>query len=155
MITLKVNGAVHRVEAEPDTPLLWVLREELGFTGVKFGCGVAACGACTVHLNGEPTRACSVPLEAAEAADIVTIEGLPGAAGLPQGTLHPVQRAWIAQQVPQCGYCQAGMIMAAVALLQKTPRPSDAEIDAAMTNLCRCGTYPRVRRAIRSVAEQA
>ena len=155
MITLKVNGAVHRVEAEPDTPLLWVLREELGFTGVKFGCGAAACGACTVHLNGAPTRACSVPLEAAEGADIVTIEGLPAAAGLPQGTLHPVQRAWIAQQVPQCGYCQSGMIMAAVALLKQTPKPSDADIDAAMTNLCRCGTYPRVRRAIRSVADQA
>jgi isoquinoline 1-oxidoreductase alpha subunit len=154
MITLKVNGAVHRVAADPDTPLLWALREELGFTGVKFGCGVGACGACTVHLDGEPTRSCSVPLEAAEGADIVTIEGLPASAGLPAGTLHPVQRAWIAQQVPQCGYCQSGMIMAAVALLQRTPNPSDADIDAAMTNLCRCGTYPRVRRAIRSVADR-
>jgi isoquinoline 1-oxidoreductase alpha subunit len=155
MIALKVNGTVHRVEAEPDTPLLWVLREELGFTGVKFGCGVAACGACTVHVDGEPVRACSLPLEAADGAEIVTIEGLPASAGLPADTLHPVQRAWIAQQVPQCGYCQSGMIMAAAALLKRTPRPSDADIDAAMTNLCRCGTYPRVRRAIRSVAEKA
>ena len=155
MITLKVNGAVHRVEAEPDTPLLWVLREELGFTGVKFGCGVAACGACTVHIDGEPVRACSLPLEAADGAEIVTIEGLPASAGLPADALHPVQRAWIEQQVPQCGYCQSGMIMAAAALLKRTPRPSDADIDAAMTNLCRCGTYPRVRRAIRSVADKA
>ncbi|MBX3501189.1 MAG: (2Fe-2S)-binding protein [Alphaproteobacteria bacterium] len=155
MITLKVNGAVHRVDAEPDAPLLWVLREELGFTGVKFGCGAAACGACTVHLDGEPARSCSVPLEAAEGADIVTIEGLPASAGLPPGSLHPVQRAWIEQQVPQCGYCQSGMIMAAVALLKRTPRPSDVEIEAAMTNLCRCGTYPRVRRAIRKVADRA
>jgi isoquinoline 1-oxidoreductase subunit alpha len=155
MTSLKVNGQARAIEADPDKPLLWVLREDLGLSGTKFGCGIGACGACTVHVNGEPVRSCSLPLRAAEGADIVTIEGLGASAGLPQGTLHPAQRAWIELQVPQCGYCQAGMIMAAVALLNRTPRPTDADIDAAMTNLCRCGTYPRIRRAIRRLADQA
>ena len=152
MIRLKVNGLPLAIAAEPDKPLLWVLREDLGLTGTKFGCGVGACGACTVHLNGEPVRSCSLPLAGAAAADVVTIEGLAASAGLPPGTLHPVQRAWIETQVPQCGYCQAGMIMATAALLRATPSPSDADIEAAIGNLCRCGTYPRVRRAIRSLA---
>ncbi len=155
MITLTVNGQTRRVEAEADTPLLWVLREDLGLTGTRFGCGVAACGACTVHLDGEPARSCAIPLEAAAGAGITTIEGLPAAAGLAEGELHPVQKAWIEIQVPQCGYCQSGMIMAAAALLKANPKPSDAQIDAAITNLCRCGTYPRVRRAIRALSGQA
>jgi len=154
MTSLKVNGQPRAVEAHPDKPLLWVLREDLGLTGTKFGCGIGACGACTVHVNGEPVRSCSLPLSAAEGADIVTIEGLGASAGLPEGTLHPVQRAWIDVQVPQCGYCQSGMIMAAAALLRKTPKPTDADIDAAISNLCRCGTYPRVRRALRIVGRQ-
>ena len=155
MTSLKVNGQVRSVGADPDTPLLWVLREELGLTGTKFGCGVAACGACTVHVGGAPVRSCSMPLAGAAGADIVTIEGIAASAGLPEGTLHPVQAAWIDIQVPQCGYCQSGMIMATVALLKKTPRPTDAEIDAAIGNLCRCGTYPRVRRAIRALSDKA
>lgn len=149
MITLTVNGQARQVEAEADTPLLWVLRDELGLTGTRFGCGVAACGACTVHVDGVPMRACSLPVEALNGASVTTIEGLPASAGLPPEALHPVQQAWIDLQVPQCGYCQSGMIMAAAALLKANPKPSDAEIDAAITNLCRCGTYPRVRRAIR------
>jgi isoquinoline 1-oxidoreductase alpha subunit len=155
MTSLKVNGELRSVETDPDKPLLWVQREDLGLTGTKFGCGIGACGACTVHVNGEPVRSCSFPLSAAAGADIVTIEGLGANASQPAGTLHPVQRAWVDVQVPQCGYCQSGMIMAAAALLQRTPRPTDADIDAAMTNLCRCGTYPRVRRAIRRLAERA
>ncbi|HEY7551562.1 MAG TPA: (2Fe-2S)-binding protein [Hyphomicrobiaceae bacterium] len=155
MTSLKVNGESRAVEADPDKPLLWVLREDLGLIGTKFGCGIGACGACTVHLNGEPVRSCSLPLSAAAGAEIVTIEGLPASAGLPAGTLHRVQLAWIDVQVPQCGYCQSGMIMAAAALLRRTPRPTDADIDAAMSNLCRCGTYPRVRRALRRLADQA
>jgi isoquinoline 1-oxidoreductase subunit alpha len=155
MTSLKVNGQARTVEADPDKPLLWVLREDLGLTGTKFGCGIGACGACTVHLNGEPVRSCSLPLGAAEGADIVTIEGLGVSVGMPEGTLHPLQRAWIEAQVPQCGYCQAGMIMAAASLLKRTPKPTDADIDAAMTNLCRCGTYPRIRRAIRRLADEA
>jgi isoquinoline 1-oxidoreductase alpha subunit len=155
MTSLKVNGDIRTIDADPDKPLLWVLREDLGLTGTKFGCGIGACGACTVHLNGEPVRSCSLPLSAVEGADIVTIEGLGASAGLAKGALHPVQRAWVDVQVPQCGYCQAGMIMAAAALLQRTPRPTDADIDAAMTNLCRCGTYPRIRRAIRRLADRA
>jgi len=154
MISLKVNGELRVVDADPDKPLLWVLREDLGLTGTKFGCGIGACGACTVHVNGEPARSCSLPLSAVEGVDIVTIEGLGASAGLGQGAPHPVQRVWIDVQVPQCGYCQAGMIMAAAALLKRTPKPSDADIDAAISNLCRCGTYPRVRRAIRRLAEQ-
>jgi isoquinoline 1-oxidoreductase alpha subunit len=155
MTSFRVNGQARHADADPDKPLLWVLREDQGLTGTKFGCGLGACGACTVHVNGEPVRSCSLPLSAVDGAEIVTIEGLGASAGLLDGALHPVQRAWIDEQVPQCGYCQAGMIMAAAALLQKTPRPTDADIDAAMTNLCRCGTYPRVRRAIRRLAEQA
>ena len=155
MTSLKVNGQAFGVRANADTPLLWVLREELGLTGTKFGCGVAACGACTVHVDGEPVRSCSIALAAAAGSDIVTIEGIAASAGLEDGTLHPVQAAWIDIQVPQCGYCQSGMIMATTALLKKTPRPTDAEIDAAIGNLCRCGTYPRVRRAIRALTNQA
>jgi isoquinoline 1-oxidoreductase alpha subunit len=152
MTSLKVNGAVRAVDAEPDKPLLWVLREDLGLTGTKFGCGVGACGACTVHLDGEPVRSCSLPVSAAAGADVVTIEGLGASVGIAGDALHPVQRAWIDVQVPQCGYCQSGMIMAAAALLKRTPNPTDAEIDAVITNLCRCGTYPRIRRAIRRLA---
>jgi isoquinoline 1-oxidoreductase alpha subunit len=155
MIELKVNGEACSVDADPDKPLLWVLREDLSLTGTKFGCGVGACGACTVHVNGEPMRSCALPLSAAAGADIVTIEGLGASAGLADGALHPVQRVWIEVQVPQCGYCQSGMIMAAAALLRRTPKPTDDDIDAAIGNLCRCGTYPRVRRAIRALADQA
>jgi len=155
MITLKVNGADHDVDVDPQTPLLWVLRETLELTGVKYGCGVAVCGACTVHVDGAAVRACSVPVSAASGTAITTIEGLSASAGLPAGALHPVQQAWVSVQVPQCGYCQSGMIMATAALMKRTPRPTDAEIDAAITNLCRCGTYPRVRRAIRALAETA
>jgi isoquinoline 1-oxidoreductase alpha subunit len=155
MTSLKVNGQARAVDADPDKPLLWVLREDLGLTGSKFGCGIGACGACTVHVNGEPVRSCSLSLGAAEGADIVTIEGLGASAGVPDGILHPVQRAWIDVQVPQCGYCQAGMIMAAAALLQDTPAPTDAQIDAGMTNICRCGTYNRVRRAIHLAAQSS
>jgi isoquinoline 1-oxidoreductase alpha subunit len=155
MTSLKVNGELRTVEADPDKPLLWVLREDLGLTGTKFGCGIGACGACTVHVDGEPVRSCSLPVSAAAGADIITIEGLGASGGVANGTQHRVQRAWIDVQVPQCGYCQSGMIMAAAALLRRSPKPTDAEIDAAMTNLCRCGTYPRVRRAIRRLADKA
>ncbi|HYE01246.1 MAG TPA: (2Fe-2S)-binding protein [Alphaproteobacteria bacterium] len=151
MITLTVNGEARRVEAEPDTPLLWVLRDSLGLTGTKFGCGVAACGACTVHVDGRAVRACSLPVAEAAGARIETIEGL---APSPD-RLHPLQQAWIAEQVPQCGYCQSGMLMAAAALLRDNPRPTDSEIDAAITNICRCGTYPRIRRAIHRAAAGA
>ncbi len=146
--SLTVNGAARTVTAEPDTPLLWVLREELGLTGTKFGCGIAACGACTVHLDGQAARSCSVPLSAAAGSAVTTIEGLS------PDRSHPLQRAWIELQVPQCGYCQSGMLMAAAALLDAIPAPTDADIDAAMTNLCRCGTYPRVRAAIHKAAGQ-
>jgi aerobic-type carbon monoxide dehydrogenase small subunit (CoxS/CutS family) len=145
-VNLKVNGTEQRVDVDPETPLLWVLRDTLGLTGTKFGCGIAACGACTVHVDGAAIRSCVTPVEAVEGAEVTTIEGLSPDRG------HRVQQAWIAEQVPQCGYCQSGMIMAAAALLGETPRPSDAEIDAAMTNICRCGTYARVRRAIHRVA---
>lgn len=146
-----VNGRPRSVEADADTPLLWVLREQLGLTGTKFGCGIGACGACTVHLNGVATRSCVLPLSAVEGAQITTIEGLAtGASG--ETGLHAVQAAWIARQVPQCGYCQSGMIMAVAALLAHNSTPSDRQIDAAITNICRCGTYERVRQAIRSLA---
>jgi isoquinoline 1-oxidoreductase alpha subunit len=145
-VKLDVNGTVHEIEAEGDTPLLWVLRDHLGLTGTKFGCGIGLCGSCTVHLNGLAVRSCIIPVSAAEGARITTIEGLS-----PDGS-HPVQVAWVAEQVPQCGYCQPGMIMAAASLLGERPRPSEAEIDAGMGNLCRCGSYPRVRRAIRRAA---
>ncbi len=143
-IGLKVNGKLVSLEAEPDTPLLWALREELGLTGTKFGCGIAACGACSVHLDGKIVRSCGVPVGDAAGKAVTTIEGLKSA----DGKLHSVQQAWIDAQVPQCGYCQSGQIMAAVALINEVGRPSTAQIDAAMTNLCRCGTYPRIREAI-------
>jgi isoquinoline 1-oxidoreductase alpha subunit len=148
MATLNVNGQVRSFEAEPDTPLLWVLREQLGLTGTKYGCGVAQCGACTVHIDGVPTRSCVRPVSSVQATEkIVTIEGLS-----PAGA-HPVQKAWVALDVPQCGFCQSGMIMAAAALLKANPNPSDAEISEAITNICRCGTYNRVRAAIKAAAK--
>ena len=147
-ITLDVNGESRTAEVDEDTPLLWVLRETLGLTGTKFGCGIAACGACTVHINGAAMRSCSVPASSMQGQRITTIEGL-----APKEQPHPLQAAWIAHQVPQCGYCQSGMIMAAAALLARNPHPSDAEINAEVTNICRCGTYERVRRAIHSVGQ--
>ena len=145
---LNVNGSVREFEADPSTPLLWVLREQLGLTGTKYGCGVAACGACTVHIDGVPTRSCVRPVSTVSANEkVVTIEGLS------PDSSHPVQKAWVALDVPQCGYCQSGMIMAAVALLRDKPKPTDRDIDEAMTNICRCGTYNRVRAAIKVVAE--
>ncbi len=146
-IELKVNGASRSVDVDADTPLLWALREELQLTGTKFGCGVAQCGACTVHLDGVATRSCVVPASAAVGVAITTIEGLADTAEA------RLQQAWVDEQVSQCGYCQSGMLMAAAALLKARPRPSDKDIDEAMTNLCRCGTYPRVRRAIRRAAD--
>ncbi|MBU6443420.1 MAG: (2Fe-2S)-binding protein [Alphaproteobacteria bacterium] len=148
-IDLKVNGQVHTLDVEPDTPLLWVLRDELGLTGTKFGCGVAACGACTVHLDGEAVRSCVTPVSTVAGKEIVTIEGL-GAGGLTD-----VQKAWITHQVPQCGYCQSGMVMAVAALLKTNPHPSDADLQAAVTNICRCGSYPRIRAAVRELAGKA
>ena len=149
MINLTVNGAPTSVDADGTTPLLWVIREQLGLTGTKFGCGIAQCGACTVHLDGAAIRSCVTPLAAAEGRAVTTIEGLKQG----DGRLHPVQRAWIEEQVPQCGYCQAGQLMSASALLAANPHPTDADIDAAMRgNVCRCGTYPRVRRAIHRAA---
>ena len=146
---LNVNGTAHEVDVEPDMPLLWVLRDELGLTGTKYGCGVAACGACTVHMDGEAVRSCQVWAEDAEGSEITTIEGL----GTPQA-LHAVQAAWIEHQVAQCGYCQSGQIMQAAGLLTETPNPTDEEIDDAMTgNLCRCGTYPRIRAAVKTAAK--
>ncbi len=146
MIKLDVNGRVHEVDAEEDTPLLWVLREQLGLIGTKYGCGVAMCGACTVHVDGQPQRSCALPAGSVGEGKIVTIEGLS------PDSSHPVQKAWLQHEVPQCGYCQSGQIMAAVALLQDNPKPTDADIDAAMTNICRCGTYQRVRQAIHTAA---
>jgi isoquinoline 1-oxidoreductase alpha subunit len=150
-IDFQVNGKPVSVSAEPDTPLLWAIREDLGLTGTKFGCGIAACGACSVHVNGEITRSCSVPVGSVAGKSITTIEGIAAA----DGTLHAVQKAWIDMQVPQCGYCQSGQIMAAVALIKKTGRPSAAQVDEAMTNICRCGTYPRIRKAILAATGQA
>jgi isoquinoline 1-oxidoreductase alpha subunit len=148
MARLNVNGKLREFEAEPDTPLLWVLREQLDLTGTKYGCGVAQCGACTVHIDGVAVRSCLRPVSSVGAEEkIVTIEGLS-----PDGS-HPVQKAWVALDVPQCGYCQTGMIMAAVALLKTTPNPTDAQINDAMTNICRCGTYNRVRAAIKVAAQ--
>jgi len=146
-LQLNINGQSLNASADPRTPLLWVLRDELNLTGTKFGCGVAVCGACTVHVDGQPVRACVTPVSALGNKQIKTIESL-GTAENP----HPLQAAWIAEQVPQCGYCQSGMLMAAAALLDNNPKPSDADIDAAMTNLCRCGTYQRVRAAIHRAA---
>ncbi|MCB4821142.1 (2Fe-2S)-binding protein [Roseicella aerolata] len=149
MAKLTVNGRVHDVQVDPDTPLLWVLREQIGLTGTKYGCGVAQCGACTVHIDGQAVRACTLPVSTvAEAQKITTIEGLS-----PDGS-HPIQKAWVALDVPQCGYCQPGMIMAAAALLAENPKPSEAEIRAGITNICRCGTYNRVLAGIqRAVSE--
>lgn len=144
---LVVNGQARQVDADPGMPLLWVLRDVLQLTGTKFGCGVAACGACTVRVSGQAVRSCVTPLSAVAGQPVQTIEGL-----AQTGRLHRLQQAWIAEQVPQCGYCQSGMLMAAAALLDKKPKPTDADIDAAMTNLCRCGTYQRVRRAIHRAA---
>ena len=149
---LTINGTPRELPddaIDPDMPLLWALRDVLNLTGTKFGCGVAACGACTVHVDGQPQRSCVTPLSSVAGKSVRTIEGL--AAG---GQLHVLQKAWVARQVPQCGYCQSGMLMAAAALLQRMPSPTDADIDAAITNLCRCGTYPRVRAAIHAAAEE-
>jgi isoquinoline 1-oxidoreductase alpha subunit len=147
MATLNINGKSYEVNAEPDTPLLWVIREQVGLTGTKFGCGIAQCGACSIHLNGAVTRSCVLPLAAVGPNDkITTIEGLSSNAS------HPVQKAWKEIDVPQCGYCQSGQIMAAASLLANNPRPTDAQIDAAMTNVCRCGTYQRIRAAIHTAA---
>ena len=149
MIETTVNGKPQRLDVDPATPILWVLREQLGMTGTKFGCGVAQCGACTAHLDGQPIRSCSTPISEADGRKITTIEGL----ATPEGALHPLQQAWIDEQVPQCGYCQSGQLMSAVALLQDSPNPSDAEIDAAMSgNICRCGAYGRIRKAIKAAA---
>ena len=148
-ITLTVNGQTHSLDLEPDTPLLWVIRDTLGLTGTKFGCGISACGACTVHLNGHAVRSCTLPVSAADGATVTTIEGL-----AQDGTLHRVQQAWITHQVPQCGYCQSGMIMAVAALLEERRNPSDAQIDGTITNICRCGTFARVRRAIHTLADE-
>ena len=147
MTRLTVNGQLHEVDADPDTPLLWVLREQLGLTGTKYGCGIAECGACTVHIDGEAVRSCSTPVSTVEGRAITTIEGL-----AQKGRLHAVQQAWLDLDVPQCGYCQSGMIMAAVSLLRQKPKPTDADIDAAITNICRCGTYQRIRAAIHAAA---
>jgi isoquinoline 1-oxidoreductase alpha subunit len=147
MINLNINGQAHDVDVDPDTPLLWVLREWVGMTGTKYGCGIAQCGACTVHLDGVATRSCSVPAGSVGNVKITTIEGLSA-----DGLSHPVQAAWLQHDVPQCGYCQSGQIMAAAALLKTNPKPTDADIDAAMTNICRCGTYQRIREAIHTAA---
>jgi isoquinoline 1-oxidoreductase alpha subunit len=149
MIKLNINGQEHSVEADADMPLLWVLRDVLGMTGTKFGCGIAQCGACTVHVDGAAVRSCVTPVSSLSGGKITTIEGLSA-----DGS-HPVQQAWMAHDVPQCGYCQPGMIMAAAALLNQKPTPTDADIDTAMTNLCRCGTYQRVRAAIHTAAAKA
>ena len=145
MIKLTVNGRSHDLDIEPETPLLWVLRDELGLTGTKFGCGIAECGACTVHVAGAAVRSCALPVSAVDG-EVLTIEGLS------QDGSHPVQKAWVAEDVPQCGYCQTGQVMAAVAFLKQHPKPSDAEIDAELTGICRCGTYPRLRAAIHRAA---
>jgi isoquinoline 1-oxidoreductase subunit alpha len=145
-VRLKINGHAHDLDVEPDAPLLWVIRDEVGLTGTKFGCGIASCGACTVHINGEAQRSCMIPVGSVGDAEITTIEGL--SANGPT----PVQEAWIEHQVPQCGYCQSGMIMAVSALLQKNPSPTDQQLSDAVTNICRCGTYPRIRAAVRALA---
>jgi isoquinoline 1-oxidoreductase alpha subunit len=146
MISLTVNGQVRQIDAEPDKPLLWVLREDLNVVGPKFGCGIAVCGACTVHVDGQPVRSCSIAVADVAGKSVTTIEGLGG------GRLHAVQRAWIENQVPQCGYCQPGFIMAAAALLKDKPKPSDRDIDDALNNICRCGTYSAIRRAVHRAA---
>ncbi|MEA2934772.1 MAG: isoquinoline 1-oxidoreductase subunit alpha [Variibacter sp.] len=147
MTRLVINGQTHNVDVEPDTPLLWVLRDTIGLTGTKYGCGIAQCGSCTVHVNGEAVRSCALPVSAAEGAQITTIEGLGQ-----NGVLHKVQTAWIAHDVPQCGYCQSGMIMAVAALLKEKPKPTDDDINKEITNICRCGTFQQVREAIHAAA---
>jgi isoquinoline 1-oxidoreductase alpha subunit len=147
MVGLTINGKPHEVDVDPDTPLLWVIREWIGMTGTKYGCGIAQCGACTVHVDGVATRSCSFPVSAAAGAQITTVEGL-----AQEGKLHRVQQAWIDFDVPQCGYCQSGMIMAVAALLKEKPKPTDADIDKAITNICRCGTFQQVRAAIHAAA---
>ena len=159
MALLSVNGHLQRLEVEDDTPLLWVLRDTIGLTGTKFGCGVSACGACTVHIDGQAVRSCSVPVSDALGKEVTTIEGLAADAvdqngNIDAGKLHPIQQAWIEHQVPQCGYCQSGMIMATAAMLAENPEPTDEDIDATLTNVCRCGTYPRLRKAIHAAARQ-
>lgn len=149
MITLVVNGETHDVDVSPEMPLLWALRDVIGLTGSKYGCGMALCGACTVHIDGAAVRSCVFPVAAAAGKKVVTIEGLSAAGD------HPVQKAWITHQVPQCGYCQSGMVMAAAALLKKNPQPTDADIDAEITNICRCGTYARIRAAIHDATKNA
>jgi isoquinoline 1-oxidoreductase alpha subunit len=146
MMKLTINGRSHEIDVDGDTPLLWAIRDEVGLTGTKFGCGIGACGACTVLLEGEPTRSCVLPMSAVAGRSITTIEGLSA------DKSHPVQKAWIAESVPQCGYCQSGMILTAAALLNRKPHPTDTDIDAAMTNICRCGTYDRARKAIHRAA---
>jgi isoquinoline 1-oxidoreductase alpha subunit len=148
MVRFSINGRTVDVDADPNTPLLWVIREQVGLTGTKYGCGVAQCGACTVHIDGAAVRSCAMPLSAVAGKQITTIEGL--AAG---GTLHKVQKAWVDLDVPQCGFCQSGMIMAVAALLREKPRPTDADIDAAITNICRCGTFQQVREAVHAAAK--
>jgi isoquinoline 1-oxidoreductase alpha subunit len=145
-VQLNVNGKTHDLDVEPDAPLLWVIRDEIGLTGTKFGCGIAQCGACTVHVNGTAQRSCVTPVSSVVGADITTIEGIS------ENGLTPVQQAWIDCQVPQCGYCQSGMIMAVSALLKSNPHPTDDDLAAAVTNICRCGTYPRIRAAVRALA---
>ena len=147
MPRLVVNGKTHDVDADPNTPLLWVLREQIGLTGTKYGCGIAQCGACTVHVDGTAVRSCSLPVSEAEGKQITTIEGL-----AQNGVLHPVQKAWLEHDVPQCGYCQTGMIMAVAALLRDKPKPTDADIDGAITNICRCGTFQQARAAIHAAS---
>ena len=146
MISIIINGKSHRLDVEPETPLLWVIRDEIGLTGTKFGCGIAQCGACTVHVNGEAVRSCAIVVGDVAGKTVTTIEGLSA------DSKHPVQQAWLAEDVPQCGYCQSGQIMAAVAFLKEHPKPSDADIDANLNEICRCGTYPRIRRAIHRAA---
>jgi isoquinoline 1-oxidoreductase alpha subunit len=150
MVKLTINGTSHDVDVEPDTPLLWVIRDTIGLTGTKYGCGIAQCGACTVHIDGQAVRSCSLPVSDAAGKQITTIEGL-----APNGHLHKVQQAWIDNDVPQCGYCQSGMIMAVAALLKDKPKPTDADIDKALTNICRCGTYQQVRAGIHAAVANA
>jgi isoquinoline 1-oxidoreductase alpha subunit len=150
MVKLTINGQSHEVDVEPDTPLLWVIRDTIGLTGTKYGCGIAQCGACTVHIDGKPVRSCSMALSDAAGKTITTIEGLANGA-----QMHKVQQAWIDNDVPQCGYCQSGMIMAVAALLQEKPKPTDADIDKAITNICRCGTYKQVREGIHAAVANA
>jgi isoquinoline 1-oxidoreductase alpha subunit len=147
MIALSINGKTHNVDVEDDTPLLWVLRDTIGLTGTKYGCGIAQCGACTVHIDGVATRSCQVPVGTLAGKKVTTVEAL-----MQDGKLHPVQQAWIDHDVPQCGYCQSGMMMAVAALLAENPKPTDGDIDAALTNICRCGTYQRIRAAIHTAA---